>query len=150
DAIASIEALRLATDEGALPLGMVTTASCVPAPLAIAHHDGRRELAVSYCLASSAPSQGPERRPLEAAIEDAVRTVYRPSGYTVESVADEGTDWFRLIFMPVLLLLYAVLAITFESFTLPILVLVSVPLPVLGATWSLVLAGVGAGIYALV
>lgn len=150
DAIASIEALRLATDEGALPLGMVTTASRVPAPPAIAHHNGRRELAVSYSLASSAPSQGPERLRLEAAIEDAVRTVYRPSGYTVESVADEGTDWFRLIFVPVLLLLYAVLAITFESFTLPILVLVSVPLTVLGATWSLVLAGVGAGIYALV
>src|SRR5690606_220316 len=60
DAIASIEALRLATDEGALPLGMVTTASRVPAPPAIAHHNGRRELAVSYSLASSAPLQGPE------------------------------------------------------------------------------------------
>ncbi|HEX6994909.1 MAG TPA: efflux RND transporter permease subunit [Gammaproteobacteria bacterium] len=150
DALASIDALRLATDEGVVPFGVVTTGSRVPAPPAIAHHNGRRELSVSYSLGSSAPEQGPERLRLESAIEEAVRTVYRPSGYTVESVVDEGTDWFRLVFVPVLLLLYAVLAITFESFTLPILVLVAVPLTVLGATWSLVLAGVGAGIYALV
>src|SRR5690606_12806526 len=142
EALESIEQLRLATDEGAMPLGVVTTGSRVPAPPAIAHHNGRRELSVSYTLSSAAPSAGPERIALEAAIQDAVRTVYRPSGYTVEAVVDDSTNWFRLIFVPVLLLLFATLAIAFESLTLPILVLVSVPLTVLGATWSLVLAGV--------
>ena len=151
DALQTIGGLRLATDEGALPLGVVTAGSRVPAPPPITHHNGRRELAVSYSLSSSAPATGPERIALEAAIQDAVRSVYRPSGYTVEaSGADDSSTWFRRIFVPILLLLFAVLAITFESLTLPILVLVAVPLTVLGATWSLVLAGVGAGIYALV
>jgi ABC-type multidrug transport system ATPase subunit len=49
-----------------------------------------------------------------------------------------------------LLLLFAVLAIAFESLTMPILVLVAVPLTALGATWALVLGGIGIDMYALV
>src|SRR5690606_15753989 len=143
DGLAAIEGLRLATDDGALPLGAVTTGSRAAAPPAISHRNGRRELSVGYTLGSAAPASGPERVRLESGIQDAVRTVYRPAGYTVESVADESTNWFEVILVPVLLLLFAVLAITFESFTLPILVLAAVPLTVLGAVWSLVLAGVG-------
>lgn len=150
-ALRSIENLRLATDAGALPLGVVTTGRRVPPPPAIAHHNGRRELSIGYTLSDEAPETGPERVRLEEAIQDTVRSIYRPAGYTVEALgADEDTDWFKLVFVPILLLLYAVLAIAFESLTMPILVLVAVPLTILGATWALVLAGVGAGIYALV
>ncbi len=150
-ALQSIQDLRLATEAGALPLGAVTTGSRVAAPPAISHHNGRRELSVTYTLSSAAPETGPERLRLEEAIQEAVRSAYRPPGYTVEATgAAESTDWFRLLLVPVLLLLFAVLAIAFESFTLPVLVLLAVPLTILGATWALVLAGVGAGVYALV
>ena len=40
--------------------------------------------------------------------------------------------------VPVLLLLFAVLAVTFESLTMPVLVLLAVPLTLLGAAWALV------------
>jgi ABC-type multidrug transport system ATPase subunit len=40
--------------------------------------------------------------------------------------------------------------VTFESMTLPLLVLLALPLTVLGATWALVLAGMPAGVMALV
>jgi multidrug efflux pump subunit AcrB/ABC-type multidrug transport system ATPase subunit len=147
----SIEALTIATEEGALPLGDVTEAIRMPAPRMISHHNGRRELTISYGFAAGVSETGPERLELDAAIEATVRDAYRPAGYTIEtSGADEGTDWFRVLVVPILLLLYAVLAITFESLTMPLLVLVAVPLTILGATWALVLAGVGAGVYALV
>jgi multidrug efflux pump subunit AcrB/ABC-type multidrug transport system ATPase subunit len=150
-ALQSIQDLRLATELGAMPLGAVTTGRNVPAAPAIGHHNGRRELAISYSLSDSAPDTGPERLRLEEAIQAAVRDAYRPPGYSVEAIgAEEGTDWFKLLFVPILLLLYAVLAIAFESLTMPILVLIAVPLTILGATWALVLAGVGAGVYALV
>jgi multidrug efflux pump subunit AcrB/ABC-type multidrug transport system ATPase subunit len=150
-ALQSIEDLRLATEFGAMPLGAVTTGRSMPPEPAIGHHNGRRELAISYSLSDSAPETGPERVRLEEGIKTAVREAYRPPGYTVEAVgAEESTNWFRLLFVPILLLLYAVLAIAFESLTMPILVLVSVPLTVLGAVWALVFAGVGAGVYALV
>jgi multidrug efflux pump subunit AcrB/ABC-type multidrug transport system ATPase subunit len=150
-ALQSIRDLRLATELGAMPLGAVTTGRAMPPAPPIGHHNGRRELAISYSLSDSAPESGPERVRLEEGIRTAVRDAYRPTGYTVEAVgAEESTDWFRLLFVPILLLLYAVLAIAFESLTMPILVLVAVPLTILGAVWALVLSGVGAGVYALV
>ena len=147
----SIEALSIATDEGALPLGEVTTGIRMPAAPMIAHHNGRRELSLSYSFAADAPETGPERLRLDEAVAEIVRSAYRPPGYTIEAAgAEESTDWFRVLVIPILLLLYAVLAITFESLTMPLLVLLAVPLTILGATWALVLAGVGAGVYALV
>jgi multidrug efflux pump subunit AcrB/ABC-type multidrug transport system ATPase subunit len=150
-ALQSIEDLRLATELGAMPLGAVTSGRNVPAAPPIGHHNGRRELAISYTLSDSAPDTGPERLRLEEAIQNAVRDAYRPPGYSVEAIgAEESTDWFKVLFVPILLLLYAVLAIAFESLTMPVLVLIAVPLTILGATWALVFAGVGAGVYALV
>ena len=151
DALHTVGNLQFATDEGSLPLGVVAAARRVPPATPITHHNGRRELAIGYTLDTGAPAAGPARIALEKAIQDGVRNVYRPPGYTVDVVgSDENTGWFKLVFVPVLLLLFAVLAIAFESFTMPILVLVAVPLTALGATWALVLAGVGVDIYALV
>ena len=151
NALQTIAELRLATPEGALPLGVVTDGRKVLPPPAISHHNGRRELSVNYTLGAEAPEIGPERLRLEERIQDAVRTAYHPPGYTIDAPATaESNDWFKQAFIPVLLLLYAVLAITFESLTMPALVLLAVPLTILGATWALVLAGVGAGVYAMV
>jgi hypothetical protein len=117
----------------------------------ISHHNGRRELAISYSYAATAPETGPDRLRLDESVAEVVRSAYRPPGYTIEDAgAEESTDWFKVLVIPILLLLYAVLAITFESLTMPLLVLISVPLTILGATWALVLGGVGAGVYALV
>jgi HAE1 family hydrophobic/amphiphilic exporter-1 len=147
----SIESLTIATDEGVLPLREVTKGTRMPATPMIAHHNGRRELSINYSFAAAAPETGPDRLRLDAAVEEIARSAYRPPGYTIEAAgAQQSTDWFKLLVLPILLLLYAVLAICFESLTLPLLVLISVPLTILGATWALVLAGVGAGVYALV
>ncbi|TAJ94005.1 MAG: ATP-binding cassette domain-containing protein [Gammaproteobacteria bacterium] len=151
NSLQTIADLRLATPEGALPLGVVTDGRKVPPPPLINHHNGRRELTVSYTLGTSAPRIGPARVQLEERIRETVRNTYRAPGYTIEAPAlTEENDWFKQAFIPVLLLLYAVLAITFESLTMPVLVLVAVPLTVLGATWALVFADVGAGVYAMV
>ena len=150
-ALESIGSLRLATEQGALPLGVVATGRTMPPPPLISHHNGRRELAINYTLSGNAPSTGPERIRLEEQIQNTIRSAYRPSGYTVDALgSEEDTDWVKLIFVPILLLLYAVLAIAFESLTMPILVLIAVPLTILGATWAIVLSGVGAGTYAAV
>jgi multidrug efflux pump subunit AcrB/ABC-type multidrug transport system ATPase subunit len=151
DALQTVEKLRFATEDGSLRLGDVTAASRVRPAISISHHNGRRELAIGYTLDAGAPAAGPARVALEKAIQDLVRNVYRPPGFTVEAVSSNGsTEWFKLVFLPILLLLFAVLAIAFESLTMPVLVLVAVPLTALGATWALALAGVGVDMYALV
>ena len=143
--------LRLATAAGVLPVSALTEITRMPPPPTIVHHDGRREIRVSYTLGAEAPDTGPARLALEQSIRDAVRDVHRPAGYTIETPEPGASfSWFRRIFLPVLLLLFAVLAITFESLTMPLLVLVSLPLTLLGATWALVLSGTPADTMALV
>ena len=146
-----IESMRLATPAGVVPVGALATARVMPPPPTILHHNGRRELSVYYRLADSAPSSGPARRALDERIQAGVRDVHRPTGYTIEALGlDESTSWFKKALVPMLLLLFAVLAITFESLTLPVLVLLAVPLTVLGATWALVFSGMPADVMALV
>jgi multidrug efflux pump subunit AcrB/ABC-type multidrug transport system ATPase subunit len=150
-ALRAVEKLRFATDEGSLPLGDVAVVRRVPPAIPISHHNGRRELAIGYTLSAAAPATGPARLALEKAIQDGVRNAYLPPGYTVDAVsAERNNEWFKAVLVPILLLLFAVLAIAFESLTMPILVLVAVPLTALGATWALVLAGVGVDMYVLV
>lgn len=136
---------------GIQPLGALVDLQRVPPPPVIRHQDGRRETRVSYLFDTSAPSSGNARAALEARVVDAVRGVHRPPGYTIETPsADESTKWFRAAVVPALLLLFAVLAVTFESLTMPILVLFSIPLTLIGGAWALVISGHGAAPMALV
>jgi ABC-type multidrug transport system ATPase subunit/preprotein translocase subunit SecF len=146
-----ISSLRLQTPAGVLPLSALASVQQMPPPAVILHHNGRREVSVYYKLADSAPQSGPARQRLEEQIRAAVREVNRPAGTTVETAAEESsTSWFKRTLIPVLLLLFATLAVTFESFTLPIVILLSVPLTILGAVWALVLSGMPADLMALV
>ncbi len=146
-----LQRLRLQTPAGVLPLAALADLTRMPAQPPILHHNGRREVEVSYRLAPEAPQTGPARKALEEQIRAALRRADRPPGYTVETPReDERFDWFKKILVPIVLLLYAVLAVTFESLTLPLLVLVALPLTVLGATWALVIGDMPADVMALV
>ena len=143
--------LRLATSAGVLPLSAVAELRKMPPPPTILHHNGRREIGISYWLGPTAPQTGPPRQALDEQLRAAVQRVHRPPGYVIETPeADDSFDWFKGILVPVVLLLFAVLALTFESLTLPVLILLALPLTVLGATWSLVLTGTPADYMALV
>ncbi len=149
-AVSSLNDLRLPTEVGVLPLGAIADTRKMPPPPAIQHRDGRRETSVFYRFGREAPETGPARLALEKQIREAIQEVRRPAGYTIETPdAADSFSWFKKILLPVLLLLFVILAITFESLTMPILVLIALPLTVLGATWTLVLSGTAAGPMAL-
>jgi len=138
--------LRIKTDAGVVPVSALVSMRRMPAPPTIVHHNGRRESKVFYRLSDGVPSTGPGRLAVEEQILGAVRSVPRPRGYTVETVnADETTSQLQQVLLPAILLLFLVLAMTFESLTLPVLVLISLPLTLLGATWALAFAGMPLG-----
>jgi multidrug efflux pump subunit AcrB/ABC-type multidrug transport system ATPase subunit len=143
--------LRLTTPVGVLPLPALADVTRMPAPPPILHHDGRREIEVTYRLGAEAPKTGPAREAVEEQIRAAIQRVHRPTGYTVETPQAAATfSWFKKILVPIVLLLFAVLAVTFESLTLPLLVLAALPLTVLGASWALVVGNMPADVMALV
>ena len=134
--------MRVQTETGVVPVMALASVRRMPPQSMIAHHNGRRELSVLYRLAGDVPATGPNRVAIEDQIAAAVRSVPRPSGFAVETPGqDEASSWFRRILLPVVALLFLVLAMTFESLTLPVLVLFALPLTLLGATWALVVAG---------
>ena len=134
--------LRVRTEAGVVPVMALASVRRMPAPPMLTHHNGRRELSVLYRLSPDVPDTGPSRVAVEDQIAAAVQAVPRPRGFTIETPGQtEGTSWFRRILVPVVALVFLVLAVTFESLTLPVLVLLALPLTVLGATWALVIAG---------
>jgi ABC-type multidrug transport system ATPase subunit len=104
--------LRLATPVGVLPLSAVAKVRKMPPPPTILHHNGRREIGISYRLGDEAPTTGPARQALDDQIEAAIQQVHRPPGYTIETPdPDESFAWFKKVIVPVVLLLFAVLAL---------------------------------------
>ena len=138
--------VRVPTAVGVVPIATLATMTRMPAPQVIAHHNGRREIAVRYRLSSDIPETGPTRLAIEDEIAATMRSIPRPGGTALETPDKaENTDLLRQILVPAILLLFLVLAMTFESLSLPVLVLLSLPLTLLGATWALALAGMSLG-----
>ena len=134
--------LRLQTAAGVVPLAALADIRQMPPRPTIEHKNGRRETRVFFRLGDGVSESGSGREAIEEQIAESVRAVPRPRGFTVEvSSQDEQISWLQRVLVPVVLLLFLVLALTFESLTLPVLVLLAVPLTVIGASWALVLAG---------
>ncbi len=137
-----MENLRMYTSAGVIPLGLISDARKMPPPNVIQHHNGRRELRVSYTLSSNAPTTGPAREALNDEILSMIKAVNLPEGYVIDPPNnDETTSYLKRLGIPILLMLFVVLAVTFESLLMPVLVLLSAPLTIIGAVWALFFAG---------
>lgn len=139
-----LRSMRINTTAGAIRMDLLANERRMrPSPV-IVHKNGRREMAVNYRLTSSAPKSGTALASVLSQIEDMVHEVPRPPEYVIETPEnDENVSAMAKILLPALLFLFLVLAMTFESLTLPVLVLLSLPLTMLGSGWVLFLSGRG-------
>ena len=145
-----LENLRISTSAGVIPFGLISESRKMPPPNVIQHRNGRRELRVSYMLSADAPGTGPAREALDNEILNMIKSVYLPDGYIIDPPDNnETTSTVKRILVPILLLLFAVLAVTFESLIMPVLVLLAAPLTIIGAIWALFFAGMPLGYLAM-
>lgn len=142
---------RVLTEQGVLPLDALVQRRIGQPPPTINHHNGRRELAINYRFVEADGAAGDDRLLRENVVNEAIRSLHKPAGYIVENqgVVDPSGK-FHKVYVPVLLLLVAVLTLTFESLTLPLLVLLTVPMTLVGGVWGLFFAGFGVEMMALV
>ena len=139
--IEDLSSLRISTPSGELPADALVSTRKMPAAPVIEHRNGRREMSVFYRLARSVPESGPAREAVDTAIKELVRSVPKDDSYTVQFAKQtEGVSLLSKIMLPLLALMYLVLALVFESFILPPLVMLAIPLTVLGSTWALTFA----------
>ena len=142
--LSGLSRLRVSTDAGVLPVAALAQVRRAPASPVITHHNGRREREVIYSVSSDVPSGGPARLEFDRNLDEALASIHRPPGTTIElDRSDENTSWFRRVLGPVVMLVFLVLAVAFESMTLPILVLLALPLALLGSLWALMFSGIG-------
>ena len=141
-AMSELRKMRVNTSAGAIRMDtLATTRQMRPLPV-IVHKNGRREMAVNYRFTRSAPDSGAALASLRTQIDDMVARVPRPQDYVIETPnQDEDVSAIAQVLLPALLFLFLVLAMTFESFSLPVLVLLSLPLTMLGSGWVLFLTG---------
>ena len=142
--LSGLSRLRVSTSAGVLPVAALAQVRRAPASPVITHHNGRREREVIYSVSSDVPSSGPARLEFDRNLDEALASIHRPPGTTIElDRSDENTSWFRRVLGPVVMLVFLVLAVAFESMTLPILVLLALPLALLGSLWALMFSGIG-------
>ncbi len=142
--LSGLSRLRISTGAGVLPVAALAQVRRAPASPVITHHNGRREREVIYSVSSDVPSSGPARLEFDRNLDEALASIHRPPGTTIElDRSDENTSWFRRVLGPVVMLVFLVLAVAFESMTLPILVLLALPLALLGSLWALMFSGIG-------
>ena len=155
-ALRDLRQMRIHTESGIAPVAALASIREMPPPPIISHHNGRREMSVYFRL-GDVPGSGPVRDAIDSELAAVMQSVPRASGYTVEiKEENQQAELMRKAAVPAILLLVLVLAMVFESLTLPLLVLLSLPLTVLGATWLLLLTGTpveimtAAGVFMLV
>jgi hydrophobic/amphiphilic exporter-1 (mainly G- bacteria), HAE1 family len=136
----NLRSLPLLSDAGTtVSLGQLGTITQTTAPTAIAHYGRVRSVTIN-----ASAGGGVTPGSLQSAIQSGVSKVPLPSGYNVTyaGASQQGSSAFADIFKALaisILLMYMLMTLLFGSVTLPLAVLMSLPLAVVGAFGAMTL-----------
>ncbi|MYF02785.1 MAG: ATP-binding cassette domain-containing protein [Gammaproteobacteria bacterium] len=141
-ALRELREMHVQTPNGALPVTELASIRQGTPPATITYRKGRRELPVNYSLDDDVPDSGPERVAIEENVKEFIRQIPLPAGYVVDTPSEgEQFSYAKKLVLPVLGLLFLVLAFTFESLAVPVLIFLAIPLVIVGSLWGLILTG---------
>jgi multidrug efflux pump subunit AcrB len=141
DEVSSLEGLYLASRTGVVvPFSEVATAREEPGFAQITHFNGRRSVTVETDVAGRLADDA------LADIERILEDVQLPDGYSLEFGGErqeriESFAGLGQAMVLALLLIYALLAIQFNSFVQPLVILLTVPFGLTGALFGLLITG---------
>ncbi len=101
-----------------------------------------KQVEVNYSFLSEVTASKELLEASRAQIDELIASINIPSGMAVEVVHDENdlSDFTFLIGVS-FILIYMILASVFESMTLPVVMMFTIPLAAIGALWALILTG---------
>ncbi len=139
----------LSTNGTLVSLGQIGSISRTTAQTQIAHNNRRRSVTVSASAAN-----GYTVGALQSAIQQRLSGIAVPAGYSVSygGQAAQGSQTFGDIFKAfgaAIVLIYVLMALLFGSLTLPLAVLMSLPLAVVGAVGAMVLTATSFTLFSL-
>jgi HAE1 family hydrophobic/amphiphilic exporter-1 len=130
-------------------LGQIGTITRAAAPTSIFHYNRVRSVTINAANTADVPSGT-----LQTAIQSNMRTVALPPGYSISygGLTQQGAQAFGSIFSALgvsIVLMYALMLLLFRSVTLPLAVLMSLPLAVIGALGAMAISATDFTLFSL-
>ena len=149
---ADVERYLVRTPGGEVPLGQVASASFARSAATIHRMDGRRAVTVTADVDPVLATGQQVNRSLEDGILARLSARDDLFGYTFggqrKQQEEANADLGRSLFLA-LLVMYALMAIPFGSYTQPLIILAAVPLGLIGAVAGHMLLGLSLGIWSM-
>lgn len=113
-------------------------------PRSISRVDQERQIEVRYRFNDDFVQTQQDLDLMRERVDEAIYNIYLPRGFTVEMIHDDTNILKELGFFKlfaVILLMYCILASTFESLKLPVIIFFSIPLAIIGSFWLSLMTG---------
>jgi len=122
-------------------------------PRSISRVDQERQIEVGYRFNDDYVQTQQDLDLMRERVDEAIHNIYLPRGFTVEIIHDEGNilaelGFFRLLI--IVLLMYFILASTFESLKFPIIIFFSIPMAIIGSFWLMLFTGTSIQLFAII
>ena len=146
----NLAGLPLQSSNGSMvSLGQIGTITRATAPTSIFHYNRVRSVTINASNTADVPSGT-----LQTAIQSNMRTVALPPGYSISygGLTQQGAQAFGSIFSALgvsIVLMYALMLLLFRSVTLPLAVLMSLPLAVIGALGAMAISATDFTLFSL-
>ncbi len=147
-----VESYLLSTPGGEVPLGQVASARLARSSATIHRMDGRRAVTVTADLDPVLATGAQVHRSLEDGILERLSVEDGQFWYAVgglRKLQDEANATLGKWFSLALLVMYALMAIAFGSYSQPLIILAAVPLGAVGAVAGHMLLGLSLGIWSI-
>ena len=152
NSIADIESFRIRVPGGFTSLGAIADASFTEAPSVIRREEGRRVVSISGNVDDDVITGQEATRVVEEEILPPILADYPALRYSLGGEQEEQQESFGDLgaaFGLALIVIYALLAIPFKSYTQPMIIMASIPFGLLGALLGHLLLGIPLGILSM-
>lgn len=152
DSIADVERFRIRVPGGFTSLGSIADASFTEAPAQIRREDGHRVVTISADVDTDVITSQEATELLDTEIMPAIQADYPALGYAFGGEQEEQQESFGSLgsaFGLALIVIYALLAIPFRSYTQPLVIMAAIPFGMVGALFGHLLLGVPVGILSM-
>jgi len=113
---------------------------------ALLRHQGSHRIRLSYGYGQDVLDTQSRLEELRGDVDQLLLSIPLPRGYTLTTEReDEETGTWKFMLYVALILVYMILAAAFESFDLPLLILFTIPMALIGVLVLLAVTGVGLG-----
>ncbi|MBH5321998.1 efflux RND transporter permease subunit [Aurantiacibacter sediminis] len=152
DSVADIERFRIRVPGGFTSVGAIADASFTEAPSVIRREDGRRIVTITGDVDEDVITGQEASTVLEQDILPAITADYPGMRYSLGGEQEEQQESFGDLgaaFGLALIVIYALLAIPFKSYTQPLIIMAAIPFGLVGALFGHLLLGIPVGILSM-